>query len=113
MLEECSLCGLCKSNCPVFNLSFNEGDGPRGKIILLKKDVLVEEVLNKCSLCNSCKVNCPVDIDLPKEIREARKKLLSEKESEKNKKMIENIRKFGNPFGKVEEGEIPKELYCC
>jgi len=113
MLEECSLCGLCKSNCPIFNAYLNEGDGPRGKIILLKKDNLAEEVLDKCTLCNSCKLNCPIDIDLPEIIREARKKLLSEKESERNKKMIENIRKFGNPFGELKEGETPKELYCC
>jgi hypothetical protein len=34
-------------------------------------------------------------------------------ETESNKKMIENVRAYGNPFGKVEEGKIPEKLYCC
>jgi hypothetical protein len=34
-------------------------------------------------------------------------------QTDTNKEMIENIRKFGNPFGKLEEGKIPKKLYCC
>ncbi len=113
MLEECSLCGLCKANCPIFDVLLKETDSPRGKIFSLKKDISTEDMLEKCSLCNSCKLNCPVDIDLPSLIREARKKLLEEKESERNRKMINNIRKFGNPFGELQEGETPEELYCC
>jgi hypothetical protein len=41
---------------------------------------------------------------------------LTEKEglqTKENQEMIEKIRKFGNPFGKLEEGKIPKKLYCC
>jgi hypothetical protein len=34
-------------------------------------------------------------------------------ETEVNKEMIENIRNYGNPLGKIEEGKIPKKLYCC
>ena len=34
-------------------------------------------------------------------------------ETEENKKMIANTRKFGNPFGELGEDGIPKELYCC
>ena len=34
-------------------------------------------------------------------------------ETEGNKKMIENIKQYGNPFGKTEKGKVPKDLYCC
>ena len=27
--------------------------------------------------------------------------------------MMKNVKEFGNPFGKVKEGEIPDKLYCC
>lgn len=112
-LEKCSLCGLCKANCPVYNAVLKETAGPRGKAILIKKGIL-NEIFYICSLCKSCDIECPAGIELSKEIRNMRDYLVREgKETEANKAMIDNIRKFGNPFGKVEEGKIPKELYCC
>lgn len=111
MLEKCSLCGLCKINCPAFKILLRETSGPRGKAILIKKDVL-SEIFYECTLCNACKIECPVGIDL--ELGKMREKLVENKiETKANKKMIENIRQHGNPFGKVEKGKIPKELYCC
>lgn len=110
-LKKCSLCGLCKASCPVFKVLLAETSGPRGKAILIKNSVL-NEIFYKCTLCKACKVECPAGIDL--EIDKIRERLVKNKiETEANEKMINNIRKYGNPFGKVKKGKIPEELYCC
>lgn len=112
-LEKCSLCGLCKAYCPVYNVILSETNGPRGKAILIKKNIS-DEIFYTCSLCKSCDKECPAGIELSREIRNRREHLVGEgKETNANREMIENIRKFGNPFGKIAKGEIPKKLYCC
>jgi len=112
-LEKCFNCGLCKANCPVYKVILKETVSPRGKSILLKKDVL-DKIFYLCTLCKACERECPAQVRLSEVIREAREMLVENNmETEANKKMIDNIRKFGNPFGKLEKGKIPKELYCC
>jgi Fe-S oxidoreductase len=112
-LDKCSRCGMCKANCPVFRILLKESYSPRGRAILISKDRL-NELLTYCVLCGACEESCPVGIELPDIIRDARAKMVkSGKETKANKKMIENIRKHGNPFGNLKKGEIPKELYCC
>lgn len=112
-IQDCSNCGFCKSLCPVFRVLLEETKGARGRAVLAKKDIN-DEIYYLCTLCGACKVTCPAGIDLPEEIKKMRAKLVSlGSETEANKKMIENIRKYGNPYGKVEKGKTPKELYCC
>ena len=52
MLEKCSLCGLCKSECPVFRIIKRETVGPRGKVILMKSNIL-DKILYLCCLCGA------------------------------------------------------------
>jgi Fe-S oxidoreductase len=112
-LEKCFNCGLCKANCPVFKSLLKETVSPRGKSILLKKDVL-DEIFYLCSLCKACERECPAGVKLSEVIREARETLVENNmETHPNQKMIDNVRGFGNPFGKLEKGKTPKELYCC
>ena len=112
-LDKCSRCGMCKANCPVFKIVLKESYGPRGRAILISEERL-NGLLYYCTLCKSCEVLCPVGIKLPEIIREARERMVkSGKETKGNKDMIKNVRKYGNPFGKLKKGEIPKELYCC
>lgn len=112
-LENCSNCGICKSTCPVFKVLLEETKGARGKAALIKKDVL-DEVYYVCSLCGACKISCPAGIDLPEEIKKMRQEMVEiNVETKANKVMIKNIREHGNPYGKVEKGKIPKDLYCC
>ena len=43
-----------------------------------------------------------------------RKELADRKiEPDSVEEMIDNVRKYGNPFGKIEEGKIFDRLYCC
>jgi fumarate reductase (CoM/CoB) subunit B len=112
-IQDCSNCGFCKSLCPVFRVLLEETKGARGRAVLAKQDIN-DEIYYLCTLCGACKVTCPAGIDLPEEIKRMRAKLVSlGAETEANKKMIENIRKYGNPYGKVEKGKTPKDLYCC
>lgn len=112
-LKRCSLCGLCKENCPVFSLIIEETVSPRGKSILLKKEVF-DKVMYMCSLCKACEKTCPANVKLTDVFKEARANLVQNgAETEKNKEMIKNIREFGNPFGKMEKDKKIKDLFCC
>jgi Fe-S oxidoreductase len=109
--EDCTLCGLCKSNCPSYLATLNEKNSPRARALFQKKNQL-DSSFYHCTLCGACTAGCAIGVDL--ELLKVRFKLVSEGiETESNKRMIENIRKYGNPFGKVKKGTIPKELYCC
>ena len=106
----CVQCGLCKT-CPVYTAELLESTGSRGRAILHGRlDDL--EAFYSCTLCKACDAECPVGLDLSEKILEKRKELVSKgMETEANKKMIENVRKYGNPFGKP-EGKVT-EWYCC
>ena len=107
--EKCSECGLCKANCPVYRALLDESVSARGKAKLMKGKI-ESEIFFVCTLCKACKQLCPANLDL--DFEGEREKLISKKqETGANRRMIENIRKYGNPFGKA--GEKPKELHCC
>lgn len=91
-LEKCNLCGRCKEVCPIYKVIKKETISPRGKAILIKKDIL-DKVFYICTLCGACKEICPNDVDLLSYIKK-RRALLVEKgiESKKNREMIENIK---------------------
>jgi iron-sulfur cluster protein len=117
----CINCGACLDFCPVFNqIGRNYGSkylGTKGIIFAgfsegFKK--AIEANCFSCTSCMACYQNCPVKINLPELMKKLKSYLEKENlQTETNKEMIENIRKFGNPFGKLEEGKIPKKLYCC
>lgn len=112
-IDKCSLCGLCKANCRIYRITLDESKGPRGKAQLMKagKDTPLAYM---CTLCRACKERCPLGLGFADDILKARSRLNKRGEETKaNRKMIENIRKYGNPFGKLKKGEKPKELYCC
>lgn len=111
--DKCTECGLCRSACPVFNILKSETLSPKGKVMLLKEDVK-DEIFYACTLCKNCTVACPLGLEIVKDFRAHRVKLEEEKKTTKaNMLLIENVRKYGNPFGEVEEGKVPKELFCC
>ncbi len=117
----CINCGACLNFCPAYHqLGTKYGDkylGSKGIILSAFMAELLrakESGCYSCTLCSACWQNCPAKIDLPGMMRKIRGKLNVENlETEENKKMIENIRKFGNPFGDSGEDRAPNELYCC
>ncbi len=108
---ECSQCGICKGVCPTFLCSLKETNSPRARAIMMKKESPDESFYN-CNLCGACREACPINIKLS--IRKSRADVVDKKkETAENKQMIENVRKYGNPFGKIEKGKKPTRLYCC
>jgi Fe-S oxidoreductase len=110
-VKKCSECGICKTVCPIYLSALTEYQSPRGKAILLKQDKQ-DGVLFECTLCKACQEVCPLNIDF--DFIEVRKNLISKGISpETDKEMVENIKKYGTPFGNIEKGKKPKKLYCC
>lgn len=117
----CINCGACLNFCPVFHqIGRNYGDrylGSKGVLFAglsenLKKGV--EANCFSCTLCSACFENCPAKINLPEMMKKLRSFMEKENlQTKENIEMIEKIRKFGNPFGKIEEKNLPKKLYCC
>ena len=112
ILEPCVKCGMCNSLCPVFKVLREESVSPRGKTHLLSEKVL-DKVIFQCNLCRACEQRCPLNIKVCDAIRKGREAMvLKNKGLKSNKEMIENVRKTGNPFGKMTEKDKEK-LYCC
>lgn len=111
--DKCTECGLCRNACPVFSILKSETLSPRGKVMILKEEIK-DEIFYACTLCKNCTTACPLKLDLDKDFRNHRAKLEQDKKTTKAYKLlIENVRKYGNPVGEVEEGKVPKELFCC
>ena len=105
-LDYCSLCGLCKTNCPVFKVELKESSSSRAKAIALKSRK-IDFSMYKCSLCGLCLVECPANVKI--DILSARSELVRDKkELGENIEMIKNIKKFGNPYGDPKKTYKPK-----
>lgn len=97
----CIHCGACYNLCPSWNCG---GEMPK---------VAEPNTAFNCTLCQNCALNCPAKIDWININRIMRDRFTQDgKNTEPNLKMIENVRKFGNPFGEVGD-EPPAELFCC
>ena len=107
----CIECGLCREVCPVFQTQRQEEYSPRGRAILGYAG-LQTLVFYQCTLCRACRAICPVEHDPDGETLRAGL-ISSGIETEANQLMITNIRTYGNPFGPLAEGELPKTLTCC
>ncbi|MEM5773033.1 MAG: LUD domain-containing protein [Candidatus Aenigmatarchaeota archaeon] len=123
-LEEalyCINCGACLYFCPVYRQIFDNyglhylaGIGLAKTAFMDGLKAAFDRGLYYCTTCKACKQNCPLEIDVAELMKKVREKVVKKKlETKANKKMIENVKKIGNPFGEMKEGEIPKELYCC
>jgi len=98
----CIHCGACYNLCATWNLT---GQMPK------RNDA---ETIRDCTLCQNCSFNCPAKINWQGIVRISRNRYNEDgKGTENNLKMIENIRKFGNPFGEKASDSAPDELFCC
>lgn len=65
--QECSKCGICLEQCPVYQATLDETVSPRSKVQLSRfvtEDKLslsepLGEVFSKCLMCGTCTAGCP------------------------------------------------------
>lgn len=122
-LMTCTLCGFCKSVCPVFEDVKWDSSAARGRNILayglLNKDIppdeSVIENMYQCTTCKDCERRCPSNIEVVDIVENCRRDLVDNgKILPKHRRVVDNIIKFGNPYGEeisVSEalGKEPKE----
>ncbi|MFH1332768.1 MAG: 4Fe-4S dicluster domain-containing protein [archaeon] len=102
--KKCILCGKCREVCPVYRAVLKETAAPRAKAVLSQAEVQ-DKLVYLCTMCGSCRVVCPIDADL--QVVGSRARLVeSGVETGPNKVMVENIRKYGNPFGDDDNGGV-------
>ncbi|MFA5047814.1 MAG: LUD domain-containing protein [Patescibacteria group bacterium] len=99
----CIHCGACYDLCPSWNMSS-----------VMPKVSDFEKNFKYCSLCQNCTFNCPAKIDWQNITRIYREKFEQAGQTTvANQDMIENIRKYGNPFGETVDSQTPDKLFCC
>ena len=96
ILEKAFQQGIQNDNCAVFRVMREEQYSPRGKAIILDNG-FYEKIVYQCNLCKACEFS---GSRLCEAFNKARQVLvLQNKEIDKNKEMIENLRRTGNIYG--------------
>lgn len=107
-IETCfgASCGFCERGCPVYQILKKKTFTSRGRnrAILgiiegkVKPSKELAEAYYQCMMCGCCERWCALpDTDIVKELR---KYLVEEGfEIEKHKENVENVMKYGNPYG--------------
>jgi L-lactate utilization protein LutB len=102
---QCINCRACGAVCP--RSLFGEGEEyrtPRELVLLRFTGGLretVDEGLYNCSLCGGCKIACPLSIPLPDFLQRIRQEIVEDElVPEKHLILGENVKNFGNPYGK-------------
>ena len=102
IFESCIQCGMCKGRCGIFRVLREEHYSPRGKRDLLTEKIM-DKILFECNLCKACEEGCPLNLKICDAVLKAREAMvLRGKGLKSNEKMIENVRTWGNIFGKKE-----------
>ena len=81
--DRCVLCGLCSSHCPTYQLHREEGESPRGRVMMsvrllkgeLSPDAALEDHLDHCLLCRACERACPSEVPYGEILDQAREQL--------------------------------------
>lgn len=66
LVASCVHCGFCNATCPTYQELFDERDGPRGRIYLIKQLLergqaggVTRKHLDRCLTCRACETTCP------------------------------------------------------
>jgi glycolate oxidase iron-sulfur subunit len=66
IIKSCVHCGFCNATCPTYQEIFDERDGPRGRVYLVKHMLesgqagdVTRMHLDRCLTCRACETTCP------------------------------------------------------
>lgn len=100
---KCTHCGLCRQVCPAYQVLQDEIASPRAKNISIdafinnKVKIDGKYFFQYCNGCEACVAVCPVKAGF--DVIKAREFVVQNGFiSPENKEMIENIKKYRNPF---------------
>jgi len=114
IIWKCNLCGFCPKDfeCPGYDEDTRwESSFARGRVSIIhammqdaelgfQNSHLAKERLFSCTGCGHCEYICPSGVDVPSIIYLGKKKLVeADNYPEAHKEILENINKYGNPFG--------------
>ncbi len=102
MIHDCNECGYCKEACPMYRAILKETESPRGFIKLENKEQKTTKFFN-CANCKACKEVCPSNVDF--DIEKIRQRVIYEIETESSRRVLENVKRYGNPYGVAETEE--------
>lgn len=105
---QCINCRACGAVCPRSLLLKEEQYRTPRELVRLRFTLGLKEAVNQglynCSLCGGCKIACPLLIPLPDFLQKIREQVgKSDLVPEKHGKLGENIRNYGNPYGKGDD----------
>jgi glycolate oxidase iron-sulfur subunit len=70
IINSCVHCGFCNATCPTYQELFDERDGPRGRIYLVKHllesgdaGTATRKHLDRCLTCRACETTCPSGVE--------------------------------------------------
>jgi Fe-S oxidoreductase len=112
VFDACVECGMCKSRCGVFRALREEQYSPRGKSDFARGKIM-DKILFECNMCQACEKSCPLNVKVCEAVMKGREAMvLMGKGLAGNEEMMKNVRRSGNPFGKMTD-EDKEKLYCC
>ena len=109
-IDACRFCWMCRHVCPIGNVTGRERNNARARALSLSMaergiDFTPDMVDNlyECALCGACTKECVTGWDPVTFTKEARlEAALDGKMPDYVAKLVENIEKAGNPYGKTQ-----------
>ena len=106
VLQQCVHCGFCNATCPTYQLSQDEGDGPRGRIWIMRafltenRQPSPEELnyLDRCLTCLSCTTTCPAGVNYLHLADIARRKIIRQPAPKLLRRLLTAILPHPNRF---------------
>jgi Fe-S oxidoreductase/FAD/FMN-containing dehydrogenase len=108
-IQSCISCGYCRDGCPVYEEELWESSSSKGKMMFAKMmtqlraemDPYIIRRFFQCTLCGHCMEICQAELPTCDIWTNLRKKLmeLGYDPMEPYPTMMQNVEKFGNPFG--------------
>ncbi|MCX8172396.1 MAG: (Fe-S)-binding protein [Archaeoglobaceae archaeon] len=107
MLSTCIQCGICSSSCSMrYNMNLRKAIAR----FLSKQDFWSNDLWN-CTTCLICQQRCPRGIKLVDAIITSRSEVIEKGSIPKElRDMLENIRKFHNPFGALKRPNFDAKI---